>query len=122
MSRKWIWAIIPVLIWAGIIAWLSTGSSVQLPDPWKTIHWKDKIGHAVAYFVLAVLLCRVLHYLGKLGSRSACVVVVLSSFYGAGMEAIQYFFYPGRHFELLDMVANVIGASLGVYVAYYFLK
>ncbi len=39
-------------------------------------------------------------------------IFVIAAVYGAGMEFVQKYFIPGRDFEVGDILADLIGASL----------
>ncbi len=71
----------------------------------------DKASHFVAYLLLFMFVRKVhirFNYL-------TCVVICCS--YSFIIECIQYFI-PDRQFDLLDMLANVLGVFLGV-ILYY---
>ncbi len=71
----------------------------------------DKASHLTAYLLLAMFVKRVhLKF-----SYLTCVITCFS--YSFVMECIQYFI-PNRQFEILDMLANLLGAILGA-VLYY---
>lgn len=78
----------------------------------------DKIVHCVLYGVSAILLYRILktRYSPK---RSALYSIMVSAFYGALLEGVQ-FFVPYRSFSGADMAANTLGAA--VFAGFYFLK
>ena len=83
---------------------------VNLPERWADLLSWDKLAHAFVYGV-QVWLC--LRAVGKPTGRQTAVVLLGSVLYGASMEAIQYAFFPGRYFELLDIAANTVGSALG---------
>ncbi len=66
----------------------------------------DKVIHLVTFALLALGL-----WWRKLGWK-----VILGSLvtYAVASEVIQHFFIPGREFELLDILADTVGASLVV--------
>lgn len=101
------------LLWALVILILSTMPGKQLPK----IDWlmtPDKFGHAAVYGVLTVgLFFSFLPYITKPVSNR-WYAFALASFYGIGMEVVQYAFFPGRYFEIWDIVANIIGALAAV--------
>ena len=68
----------------------------------------DKVAHAVAYAVLAAFL--------TLGSGRPVLAVALAVAYGASDE-IHQAFVPGRTPEVLDLVADAVGAVVGSAVA-----
>ena len=41
-------------------------------------------------------------------------VFLACTIYGILMEGMQYAFFPGRYFEVLDIIANIIGAIIGL--------
>ena len=67
----------------------------------------DKANHFIAFFVLYILLS--LSY-KKLSIK---IKVLLLTVYGLHIEIIQSFI-DGRHFSLLDVVADIIGIAIGV--------
>ena len=75
----------------------------------------DKAAHFTAYLFLVMFVRKVhirFNYL-------TCVVICCS--YSFIIECIQYFI-PDRMFDLLDMLANVLGAILGVLFYYFILE
>jgi VanZ family protein len=101
---------IPAIICAISIFWLSVTSGANLPETFKDLMSIDKVAHAIAYGVLAGLLFSA-GFLskGQLSSRHIIFVSFGASFYGFLMELIQYSFFPGRYFEVLDILANIMG-------------
>jgi VanZ family protein len=108
---------LPALVWASVIAFLSLTSSSNLPK----LNWEfftpDKVGHFTVYAILNMALIwafiptrsekRHTHYLYATISASA---------FGVLMEYLQFYLTPDRQFEYPDMVANVLGALLGLAV------
>ncbi len=75
----------------------------------------DKASHFVAYMLLYMFIRNVhirFNYL-------TCVVLCCS--YSFIIECIQYF-VPGRMFDLLDMLANVLGTLLGMILYYLIIE
>lgn len=68
----------------------------------------DKVAHAFAYAVLATFL--------TLGSGRPGLAVALAIVYGASDEVHQAF-VPGRTPDVLDLVADAVGAVIGAAVA-----
>ena len=75
----------------------------------------DKAAHFISYLFLAMFVRRVHIRFSYL----TCVITCFS--YSFVIECIQYFF-PNRQFELLDMLANLLGAILGVVIYYLITK
>ncbi len=80
----------------------------------SVIIW-DKVAHFTAYLFLAMFVRRVHIRFSYL----TCVITCLS--YSFVIECIQYFI-PNRQFELLDMLANLLGAILGVVIYYLIIE
>ena len=51
-----------------------------------------------------------------LEQKGIIIALGVSIIYGIGMEVIQYTFFPGRFFEIPDIIANIIGSFLGLYL------
>lgn len=91
-------------VWLGIITVLSV---IPLSQP-KTEMPVDKIEHAVAYGIAAILFFRVLRRRTTL-YRAAAFSILAAAAYGAGIECVQYFL-PHRTFSPGDLAANLAGA------------
>ena len=111
--RSFLYYWFPVIIYAGIIFYLSSLS--QIPSSGITISNMDKLEHAVEYFILALLLLRALKH--SLVKRPFLMSIIIASLYGITDE-IHQLFVPGRFFAVSDMLANTFGASL---ILLYFL-
>ncbi len=84
------------------------------PMPEKNIIFEnlwDKALHFIAYLILVILIINVHVRLGYL----KCVLMCFS--YSFIIECIQYF-TPNRQFDVLDMLANLLGTVLGVIIYY----
>ncbi len=106
-------AFAPALLWAVVITGLSAMPGIQLPE--FNLLGADKIAHAVVYAVLTGLLLWCFRRLPRQMSlrRAGLLAFGLSVLYGVLMEFMQYAFVPGRFYEIDDMIANTIGATLG---------
>ena len=81
----------------------------------------DKLGHLVIYAVFSILM-----FFGIVKNRkkmptntNALLMVGLCSAYGVMMELMQFTFFTGRYFEVLDIIANIIGSFIGLFIAKY---
>jgi VanZ family protein len=115
---------IPVIIWAVIILFLSLSSGVKIPESMSDLTGTDKIGHLVIYAIFSFLA-----FLGVYNGRkempdnfNALLVVGLCSIYGVLMEILQFTFFPGRYFEFLDIIANIIGSFTGLFAFKFFIN
>ena len=113
-------AFFPALIWALIILYLSTRGTVSLPPTFADLFQWDKVGHAVFYGVQTFLVLYGFHQLGTLSRSTIIFTAILVSFYGIVLETIQFVYFPGRYFEVYDIVANIIGTLLSLYFIRYF--
>ena len=106
--RRWLlWA--PALVYMAAIFVASSLSRVPAPPAGLS----DKQVHAVVYAGLAAMILRALAQGSWRGVTlgTALGAVLMAAAYGASDEVHQWF-VPGRTFEILDMVADAIGAVL----------
>lgn len=108
-SPLWLWG--PVVLQMAIIFAASSIRDLgQLPGGIS-----DKGGHSIGYALLAGLLLRAFAR-GRLAGitwRGAIAAVVLATIYGASDELHQAF-VPGRSSDRFDVLADFIGAAIGV--------
>jgi len=84
----------------------------------------DKFKHFSAYLILAFLLSLNLHFQEKwekLSKNFLFFTLVICFTYGA-FDEIHQIFIPNRSAELLDWIADILGATSGGLLAYFFLK
>lgn len=108
---------IPAIIWALIIFWASTTSGKNLPSISWNLFEVDKLAHAIVYFILSVLIIKGFMARDVILNSSILYGVLISIVYGILLEIIQFTFFPYRYFELLDIIANIIG-SIGSIVVF----
>lgn len=97
------------MVWALLISVLSLAPAERLPE----LDWPlapDKLGHLVVYGILAFLLVAALRTGRQTRSRADELAFFLAVTYGFTLEIAQFAFFPGRYFEVWDIVANIIGA------------
>ena len=109
----------PAFICAVFIFYLSVTPGIQLPDVGIST---DKIGHLIAYGLLAWLFFWGLQKDGRYSKRSAVWIVLGVSFYGMLLEFVQWAFFPHRYFEVWDMVANITGSILSLFIFRLFIN
>jgi VanZ family protein len=114
-------AFIPALIWAVVLFILSTGNNVQAP---RIVNWlaSDKLGHAGAYFIFTGLILYGFYQAGSRSNKQLWIAALISSTYGLAMEVIQYTFFPGRYFEVFDIIANIIGILFCIIASKFLIK
>ena len=102
-------------IYIGIIVALSLLPVKDLPKI-PLFPGADKLIHTTMYFILAVLLLWAFH--NKKITRWKLYSFVIA--WGLLMEITQVLMHLGRSFSLLDILANICGAFLGI-ISYKFL-
>lgn len=105
MRGAWrVW--LPAVLWAALIFYLSSRSSVPLPG----VEGADKVAHFGAYLVLGFFLA----FGNARGPRLPSVApLLLGWLYGAADEIHQYF-VPGRSVDIRDWVADALGVTAGL--------
>jgi len=102
----------PAAIWAVVILFFSifpTNSPEMI-----TRGYIDKIAHFLEYFILAALMVKAYGRVGNFTFRkSLSFTLILGGVYGILLELAQIP-VPGRHAELYDAAANMIGIISGV--------
>jgi len=97
---------LPAIGCAIVILILSAKPGINLPESWFDLIAMDKLGHAVVYGALTYLLLRgfkkedITSFVGN----ATVSALIISIVYGISMELMQYFFFPGRFFELYDII------------------
>ena len=114
-------AFIPAIICAVIILVLSAlpQSSFHAID-WYDIVNLDKFGHLVVYAIFTVLIAIGLFL--RNNKKYILKAVFMAVGYGALMELLQYGCFTGRNFEILDLIANIIGSIIGSVICYFIIK
>jgi len=82
---------------------------VHLPGP------SDKLVHAAVFGLLALLWFLALRP-GRQVVTAAVLAFLLATAWGA-LDEIHQAFVPGRHADLLDLLADAVGAGVGIVVA-----
>ncbi len=111
---------LPALVWAIIIFFLSTKGGINLPPSLYDLVSVDKIGHAVFYGILCSLIYFGFHKRGFSFATAAFWSLGISTLYGVLLEFCQNYFFPQRHFEYYDIVADILGALLSLLVIHSF--
>ncbi|WP_406626683.1 VanZ family protein [Portibacter marinus] len=76
----------------------------------------DKIVHILIYAIYTILLGRYLKEVKLIKWNDYAVAVVFSILFGSLMEVMQYYLSPSRFFDILDIIANIIGSLLGLII------
>ncbi|MFT4666632.1 MAG: VanZ family protein [Polaribacter sp.] len=105
---------LPAIGWSVIILLLSTRATINLPQSWGDLYSPDKFGHAFVYAVLCWLLLKA--FQKEKVRNAALLAVIISGSYGILMEVVQYSFFPNRFFEKYDIIANISGSLIGLWL------
>lgn len=100
-----------------IVSLLPDGNLPSVPN-WFSLFSPDKVAHFGAYGLFALLLS--VSFSKSRIKRVVLYAVSVAAVYGVVMEILQGISGTGRHFDLVDMVANLLGAILGGFVYYLF--
>ena len=100
---------LPVIAYMAMIFGFSSSSTVPTPPAGLSYYHV----HFALYLGLGVLTARAMGKgLRNVSWRAAAAAVVISTLYGVSDEYHQLF-VPGRSFDVLDMLADAIGAIAG---------
>ena len=115
--------LIPAFLWALLILYFSTKGKINLPESWWDFFSMDKIGHFGIYGIFTFLLLRgFVSPSSQWKEKGVLMALSISILYGIGMEVMQYAFFPGRYFEYLDIIANIIGSFTGLLFFNFLIK
>ena len=119
---KLLW--LPAIFYMAFIFYLSSGPITVNINPFD-LPYIDKILHFLAYGLLAILLYLPIRFNIKRNYKKITLLLVL--LYGISDEIHQYF-TPTRQFDLLDLLADILGGIVGIifieliFVFYYLTK
>jgi len=110
---------LPAFCWILPVGWMAAVFylSCQEEDDVSRLGnlFPDYINHGAAYFLLAFLLFIALQRTRRVGFNvSFAIVVGWCLVFGLGMEFAQKYLTETRHFSLLDLLADGVGAALAV--------
>ncbi len=109
---------IPAILWAALIFALSATPGRHMPDLsfWDLLQ-PDKVGHLVVYAILVGAMLWGFYRLRqreKIPQNVIVMVVLFAILYGISIEFMQSHFFSGRNFDVLDILANIIGCLTGL--------
>ncbi len=88
---------------------------------WLDIPHLDKVSHLFA-FALLVFLWSIALVVKTSKIKAARIAFYGAIFLGVLLEILQWQLNFGRHFEILDIIANIIGSIIGLIVFYKIFK
>ncbi|MBI5663068.1 MAG: VanZ family protein [Ignavibacterium album] len=114
-SRVFVFIYLPL-----IIHWLTILILTSLPsDQVPSVEIGDKVNHFLAFFVLGLFLNLTLKYQHRypnLKKNILITTIIIAAGYGI-MDELHQLFVPGRSAELLDWIADFLGAVTGSLLA-----
>lgn len=103
-----------------IIHWMTIFILTSLPsDQLPSVEIGDKVNHFLAFFVLGFFLNLTLKYQTKypsLKKNILLITIIIAAGYGL-LDELHQLFVPGRSAEVLDWVADFVGAISGSLLA-----
>jgi VanZ family protein len=111
--RRFALLIGPIFIYLAFIFFLSSLSAI----PGPRIAGIDKLAHAVEYAILGALTVRALIGYRISHAKAVWLAIAFCGLYGLTDELHQVF-TPNRQPDVLDLLADVIGGSIGALLWY----
>ncbi len=113
--KKFLSITAPLFLWAALMITVSSVPGKKLP---KVAIWNwDKLAHTFEYFIFSLLLFRYC-YSGR--HFAINVSIKVTAFIGmayAILDELHQLLIPNRSCTWQDMIADIIGVGLGVYLA-----
>jgi VanZ family protein len=120
-SERWLlikyWA--PVLLYCGVIVYLSSLSYPSQHLPSFLFGLSDKLLHSLEYGILGILLYRAFHQTIR-ANRSIILSIICVVAFGISDEMHQWF-VPNRQADLWDLLADTVGATFFI-LTWVFIK
>lgn len=104
-----------IIFWTIVIAVLSLIPSSEIPS--ISLNSKvpvDKIAHIFLYAIYTLLIGKYLIDSSYNKGLRIMIVLTITISYGILMEVLQYYLSPSRFFDMLDIIANIIGSIVGL--------
>lgn len=109
------WTFLPAVLFTAAVAYLSLTESAQAPS----VALSDKVIHACIYLVLAIAWFLPIVKHSPFALRLSPYVVLGVTAYGAFLELLQHFCTLTRSGEWLDLLADFVGALIGVVLVWF---
>ena len=108
-------AFMPAVIVAAGIAFLSLTEAGNMPS----FQLNDKLVHGVMYLVLALACMGGCAYLKRTRAVFYILVCAVTTLYGGAMEVLQDLCTVTRSADIMDLLADFIGALTGVLLVFF---
>ena len=109
------WTFLPAVLFTAAVAYLSLTESAQAPS----VALNDKVIHACIYLVLAIAWFLPIVKHSPFALRLSPYVVLGVTAYGGILELLQHFCTLTRSGEWLDLLADFVGALIGVVLVWF---
>ena len=109
-NKWWAWT----AVWAGLI---TVGAVIPVPASVPSGLSLDKVAHLCEYLLFAWLLVQAATASRWSATKRSLLAFALPVSYGLFLEGVQACL-PYRSAEVMDAVANAVGAGLGVWLAH----
>lgn len=119
MAKKNILVFLPAVIWGIIILTLSSVSGATISQfNWSDFASMDKVGHFIFYSIFTFLWLFGFQQYGLPKSliRKILTAWTIGAVFGGLIEIFQFALIEGRYFDLLDLLANILGCIAGVVI------
>ena len=108
---------LPVFAYMSGITYLSSLSSPEEQIPLLALPLHDKILHAIEYAILGTLCFRAFQKAaGVTGARHAVSLAMLTATLFGVADEYHQSFVPLRQADSLDLLADFVGAALGIFI------
>jgi VanZ family protein len=118
-SKRFLLFWLPVLVWAGLIFWLSSLSVTPEPEAVRGFPGWSQEAHFTLYLVLGALLCRAIAIPSP--AMGISVPMVIGGLYAISDEFHQYF-VPGRQADILDLAVDCAGLVAGILLVFCYIS
>jgi len=85
----------------------------------KVPNGTDKLSHTVFFYTWTILFWLVVKILNPSKTLPLWIIFIIASCLGITIEMLQYLLPVDRGMELLDIIANTIGISIGLLTIWY---
>jgi len=109
---------LPVLVWAGLIFWLSSLRVTPEPEAVRGFPGWSQEAHFTLYLVLGALLCRAISTLQTTSRIRMLLPMVAGALYAISDEVHQHF-VPGRQADIMDLIVDCAGLAAGILLAFF---
>ena len=109
-----------LLLWAPVALlllyefWLSSRTGAEMPALGPEFEGKDKLEHAVYFFLTGLLAVRAARFGERWGRAKTAVFLLLGAVLWATSDEFHQSFVPDRSVEIADVLADVAGVALAV--------